>query len=306
MIAPWKEAKARATGLEPWACYLCAASLSVGKRVLIVGEVTDYAVAYLRQAGATEVIRVRDGSLKGPGTFDVILLVGDLDQDRSQGSLLQEYRDCLDEDGVLVFWASGVDPTWELERWYATWTVVPIYRSPGDEWVQVGTGEGPADCLVVLCSLGRRELHMSGKVVPMRHVLEHLTGLFSSAVHEASDWRKVAQERDQALEELERVNHWLETRPPERIDASPELHRAMAQLKNEFEVLRARADVLEQQLHKRSQELALTQEVLAGIQSTLSWRVTKRLKKVIPPQSLPGRALRRTIRMAGKLLKRSA
>jgi chromosome segregation ATPase len=135
---------------------------------------------------------------------------------------------------------------------------------------------------------------------------EESTAALARARHEAGSWRAVAQERDQALEELERLNVWLENQNARQEQSLEELERHNEQLEQEVAELNGRNQSLVGQLEQAAVQVQQAAAILAALTPSLRARLARRLRALFPQDSLHGRAVRRGMRLATRLLKRSA
>lgn len=123
----------------------------------------------------------------------------------------------------------------------------------------------------------------------------------------SQNWRSVAQERERALEELERMYHWLESREREREAAAAESEKALRaridRLAEELERLRGAKAEARAELSRAAEELGRAYAAVAAVQATLSWRVAQRFRAAFPSDSLRGRALRSGARLARRCVR---
>lgn len=123
----------------------------------------------------------------------------------------------------------------------------------------------------------------------------------------SQNWRSVAQERERALEELERMYHWLEAREREREAAAAEAEKVLrgqiGDLAEELARVRGAEAEARATASRTAEELVRVHAAVAAVQATLGWRVTQRFRAVFPPDSLRGRALRRGARLARRCVR---
>jgi hypothetical protein len=122
-------------------------------------------------------------------------------------------------------------------------------------------------------------------------------------------WRQVATEREQACEELERINHWLE-------QENQRLETALEQLRREKMAVEATAVTAARDA--TAAQVALAEQIARAAQlvlpppppppptPTLKRCLAHYLRLVLPYETLRGRAVRKGYRVAKRLLRRSA
>lgn len=250
--------------------YAFAARFVPGKRVvdLAPGPGTEL----LQRAGAAV--------LAGPdvrgGPFDVVIAFDGNDP----RPLLSRCRELVREDGLLLValpstaearaeWEGALDAVFSQRRTVAVRFAFTA-AARGDE-VHAGD-DGEADGHIAICSPAVVCLPPGGTTLPARVLAEYVEA-------EARAWRAVADDRDRALEEVERVNSFLERQNSEQAQEIDQLRQARHDL-------------------ERRLQQALT--------LSLRRRVARKLSALFPQQTLTGRALRGGLQMAKRLLKRSA
>ena len=266
-----------------------------------------------------------------PGPFDLLVSFGTLERVPEPGGFLRACRQLVRPDGALLFALpgaadGGADPaalTALLADAFTTCVILPLTFSLGasiggpagrqavtSRVLRLGEEGAEPDCHVALCAAAGAEVPYGDLLIPAGEVFgpagwtwpgadEETAAALARAQHEARSWRAVAQERDQALEELERLNEWLEK-------SLEELGQRNEQLEQQVAELHGRNQALAGQLEQAAVQVQQAAAVLAALTPSLRARLARRLKALFPHDSLHGRAVRRGVRLATRLFKRSA
>jgi SAM-dependent methyltransferase len=273
-----------------------------------------------------------------PGAFDLLVSFGTLGRVAEPGGFLRACRQLVRPDGVLLFSLpdaadGGTDPaplTALLAETFPTCAVLPLSFSLGasiggpagrqavtSRVLRAGEeGTGP-DCHIALCAAAGAEVPYGDLLVPAGEAFgpegwawpgsdEESAAALARALHEARSWRAVAQERDLALEELERLNEWLEKQNGRQEKSLEELGQHRDRLEQQLAGLRDRNQALAGQLEQEAAQVQQAAAILAALGPSLRARVARRLKALFPVESLHGRAVRRGVRLASRVFKRSA
>lgn len=267
MAPPRLAPPATGSPLDRLGRYAFAGRFVVGKRVLD-----------LNPGAGTELLRRAGAVLPDTGgPFDVVIAF-----DMPSAPPVSRLRELVGPDGLLLIaWPEDAAARAALEQnlnaAFAHRVVVPVRLlfatvAGGEDVSGADAADAGPDCHVALCSAAPVSVPPADRTVAVPEVAAYLET-------EARAWRAVADDRDQALEEVERINSFLDRRIGEQAQEIDQLQRARREL--------------EAQLH---QVLPLS----------LRGRVTRKLRALFPQQTLTGRALRGGLHLARRLLKRSA